>query len=185
MNEHELLLAIFVKGNDISRKSCIHNNVYLELCYYWNIFCEIIFKLQYMVASLKKTEGQVIVVFESTLGFKDSITLKSYWLTATAYGQVCFHRWLFADPVNPWSCTTGPVKSVSRINKDVYGTKLLPSWLILWTVSVSVTYWGHNTAAYVPVKGITLPSAAHLPFICVTCDITVAVKSCSKFSSVG
>ena len=39
-------------------------------------------------------------------------------------GQVCFHRRLFADPVNQ-RCTTGPVRPLDGINKDVGGAKLL------------------------------------------------------------
>ena len=27
--------------------------------------------------------------------------------------QVCFHSWLFADRVKPWTCTTGPVEPIS------------------------------------------------------------------------
>ena len=31
----------------------------------------------------------------------------------------CFHRRLFADPFKPQRCTTGSVKAVNGINKDV------------------------------------------------------------------
>ena len=34
-------------------------------------------------------------------------------------GQVCFHSWLSTNPVKPWRCTTGPVKPIGGINKDV------------------------------------------------------------------
>ena len=39
-------------------------------------------------------------------------------------GQVCFHRRLFADPVNPQRFITEPVRPLDGINKDVGGAKL-------------------------------------------------------------
>ena len=44
-------------------------------------------------------------------------------------GQVCFHRRPFAIPVRPLRCTTGPLGPVNGINKDVSGTRLLPTTL--------------------------------------------------------
>ena len=38
--------------------------------------------------------------------------------------QVCFHRSLFANPVNSQRCTTEPVKLLDGTNKDVSGAKL-------------------------------------------------------------
>ena len=40
-------------------------------------------------------------------------------------GQVCFHRQLIANPVKPPGCTTGSVRPVSGINKDMSGAGLL------------------------------------------------------------
>ena len=40
--------------------------------------------------------------------------------------QVCFHRWLIADPVESSRCTTGSMGLVNGINKDVSGARLLP-----------------------------------------------------------
>ena len=42
-------------------------------------------------------------------------------------GQVRFHRWPFAIPVRPLMCTTGPLEPVNGINKDMSGTRLLPT----------------------------------------------------------
>ena len=49
-------------------------------------------------------------------------------------GWVCFHRRLFSDPVkSPW-CTTGSVKPVNGINKDVRGARLLPTAVLTYPV---------------------------------------------------
>ena len=40
--------------------------------------------------------------------------------------QVCFHRWLFADPVKPSWCITGPVGPLGSTNQNWLGAKLLP-----------------------------------------------------------
>ena len=44
--------------------------------------------------------------------------------------QVCFHRWLFANPVKPHWYITGPVKPLGSTNQNLWGVKLL-------TVSIS------------------------------------------------
>ena len=36
-------------------------------------------------------------------------------------GQVCFHRWLFADPVKPSWCITGPVGPLGSTNQNRAG----------------------------------------------------------------
>ena len=51
-------------------------------------------------------------------------------------GQVCFHWRLIADSVKPPWCTTGSVGLVNGINKNVTGTKLLPT-----TISTSAADW--------------------------------------------
>ena len=51
-------------------------------------------------------------------------------------GQVCFHRWLIADPVESLRCTTGSMGLVNGINKDVSGARLLPM-----TVSTCSVDW--------------------------------------------
>ena len=40
-------------------------------------------------------------------------------------GQDYFHSWLLVNPVKLWRYTRGIVESVSGINKDVCGSKLL------------------------------------------------------------
>ena len=59
----------------------------------------------------------------------------------TIDGQVCFLRWLIADPVKPPRCTTGSVgpvnginKDVIGINKDVIGARLLPMTISTYSV---------------------------------------------------
>ena len=42
-------------------------------------------------------------------------------------GHSCFHRRPFAIPVKPPRCTTGYLGAVNVINKDVSGTRLLPT----------------------------------------------------------
>ena len=37
VNEHKLLLAIYVQGKSISKKSCIHENFYLEFFYQFSV----------------------------------------------------------------------------------------------------------------------------------------------------
>ena len=49
--------------------------------------------------------------------------------------QVCFHRQLYTDPVNPQRCIAGPVEPVNSINRDAYGAKLLPTTLSAYPVN--------------------------------------------------
>ena len=108
----------------------------------------------------------------------------------TVDGQVCFHRWLFIDPIKPWKCTTGPMEPVNGINKDVSGPDCCKqlSRPILWIKTVSVTYWRYSIAVCVLLEGIIhlqLPTYLHHPpnplppaslLICTMHDITVTVK---------
>ena len=41
------------------------------------------------------------------------------------HGQVCFHRWLFANRVKPHWCITGPVVPLGCTNQSWCGVKLL------------------------------------------------------------
>ena len=40
--------------------------------------------------------------------------------------QVCFHRWLFANPVKPHQCITGQVEPLGCANQNWWGVRLLP-----------------------------------------------------------
>ena len=58
-------------------------------------------------------------------------------------GQVCFHRRIFANPAKPQRCTTGPVKPLDGINKDVSDATLLLTTTSVYPVDctpVSVPY---------------------------------------------
>ena len=51
--------------------------------------------------------------------------------------QVCFNRWLFADPVKPRKYTTGSVGAVNGINmKDVSGARLLLKTIMTYFVDL-------------------------------------------------
>ena len=58
--------------------------------------------------------------------------------TSTAWlyvdGQVCFHRRLFANPVKPSWCITGPVGPLWSTNQDWLGAKLLPMAILIYPV---------------------------------------------------
>ena len=71
--------------------------------------------------------------------------------------QVCFQKWPFAVPVRPPRYTTRFLGSVNGIKRIwVVPDCCQPlSWLILWIVSVSVTYWRHSTAVCVLMEDIT------------------------------
>ena len=49
-------------------------------------------------------------------------------------GQVCFHRQLFADPVKPCWCITGPVGPLGSTNQNWLCTKLLPMIVLIYPV---------------------------------------------------
>ena len=78
-------------------------------------------------------------------------------------GQVCFHTRPFAIPVRPLRCTTGPLGPVNGINKDVSGTRLLPT-----TVSTYPMDWvcfchllNTQHCCLCPGGSFNPPSAAH------------------------
>ena len=48
--------------------------------------------------------------------------------------QVCFHRQLFADPVKPSWCITGPVGPLGNTNQNWLGAKLLPIAVSIYPV---------------------------------------------------
>ena len=50
------------------------------------------------------------------------------------YGQVCFHRWPFVIPVRSTRCTTDSLGPVNDINKDMSGTRLLPTTVSTYPV---------------------------------------------------
>ena len=49
-------------------------------------------------------------------------------------GQVCFHIWLFANPIKPLRYTTGFVEPVNGFNKDMSGARLLPMTVLTYLV---------------------------------------------------
>ena len=49
-------------------------------------------------------------------------------------GHVFFHRWPFVVPVRPQKCTLASLGPVNGINKDVSGTRLLPTTVLTYTV---------------------------------------------------
>ena len=53
-------------------------------------------------------------------------------------GQDCFHRQPFAIPVRPLRCTTGSLGPVNGINKDVSGTRLLPTTVSTYPMDLSL-----------------------------------------------
>ena len=48
--------------------------------------------------------------------------------------QVCFHRQLFADPVKPSWCITGPVGPLWNTNQNWLGARLLPMAVSIYPV---------------------------------------------------
>ena len=48
--------------------------------------------------------------------------------------QVCFHRWLFADPVRPSWCITRPISPLGSANQHWLGAKLLPIAVLIYPV---------------------------------------------------
>ena len=48
--------------------------------------------------------------------------------------QVCFHRQLFANPVWPCWCITGPVGPLGSTNQNWLGAKLLPMAILIYPV---------------------------------------------------
>ena len=48
--------------------------------------------------------------------------------------QFCFHRRLFADPLKPSWCITGPVGPLGSTNQNWLGAKLLPMAVLIYPV---------------------------------------------------
>ena len=61
--------------------------------------------------------SQTSIIRNSNLQHNIEVTLQHYPGTVID-SQVCFHRWLFADPVKQQRCTAEPVEQ-GGINKDV------------------------------------------------------------------
>ena len=107
-------------------------------------------------------------------------------------GQVGFHRWLFANPVKLWRCIMGLWSQWTVLMRTCvvpYYCQQL-SLFILWTVSVSVTYWRHTTTACRLMEGIThllLPTLPYHPppHMCHSWYYSGCEKSCSECSSVS
>ena len=49
-------------------------------------------------------------------------------------GQVCFHRWPFADPVKPRWCITGPVGTLGSTNENWLCARLLSMAVLIYPV---------------------------------------------------
>ena len=69
---------------------------------------------------------QIVQKLKSILSLNIKLCLLRNTIHMAIDGQVCFHRWSFAVPVEPTRCTTGSLGPVSGINKDVSGVRLLP-----------------------------------------------------------
>ena len=108
----------------------------------------------------KATKGEIQIT-----AILHSGTIQIHQVYMTVDGQVCFYRQLFADPVKPRGCTTGPLLPLRGTNKTVCSAKL-PSGPILCIVAVYVDYWRHSTAVCVLMEGIAhlwLPACPHHP----------------------
>ena len=67
-----------------------------------------------------KTEIHFIAQHES-----HTPALSRHTIDGAIDGQVCFHRWSFANPVNPRWSTTGSMGLLMGITKAAWGVKLL------------------------------------------------------------
>ena len=47
-------------------------------------------------------------------------------------GQICFHKWLFANLVKPHSCITGPVGPLGSTNQNWLCARLLPMAVLIY-----------------------------------------------------
>ena len=84
---------------------------------------------------------------------------------STIDSHVCFHRWLFADPVKPPRCTTGSVVPVNDFIKDVSGARLLPTTVLSYPVDwVSFCHLLKTQhCCLCPNERYNLLPASHLP----------------------
>ena len=114
--------------------------------------------------------------------------------------QVCFHRWLFANPVKPHWCITGPVGPLESTNQNWLGANLLLMAILVYPVvcvhpSHLLGAQNHclcpngreSPHSACPSTPTALPPPTPLspthPLIHDTCDITGIVKTISKTSS--
>ena len=106
--------------------------------------------------------------------------------------QVCFHRWLFANPVKPRRCITGPVGPLGSTNQNWLGAKLLPMAVLIYPVvcvhpcrllkTQHHCLWSNgreNLLSACP------PTPTHSPLISDTRGITGVVKNCPKKPAVN
>ena len=81
--------------------------------------------------------------------------------------QVCFHRWLFADPVKLHQCITGPLESLGSTNQNWCGDKLLPTFVSTYPVDC-VHLCEHRATVCALIAGepaFGLPTHPHHPDI--------------------
>ena len=80
-------------------------------------------------------------------------------------GQVCFHRWLFANPVKPPRRATGSMDPVNDINKDVSDARLQPTTVLSYPVDRICFCHLLKTqhCCLYPNGRYNLPLATHLP----------------------
>ena len=96
--------------------------------------------------------------------------------------QVCFHRWLFADPAKLYWCITGPVLLGSN-NQNWWDTKLLPMAVSIYPVvciypccllrAQHRCLWpnGRENTPLTCLPTPTTPTPSHLPLTYNTHDI--------------
>ena len=48
--------------------------------------------------------------------------------------QICFHRWLFANPVKPCWCIIGPIGPLGSTNQNWLCARLLPMAVVIYPV---------------------------------------------------
>ena len=103
-------------------------------------------------------------------------------------GQVCFHRWLFANPVKPSWCITGPVGPLGSTNQNWLGARLLPMAVSIYPVvcvhscrllrAQHHSLW-RNCREGPPSACPPAPTTLHL-LISAICDTTGVVKNYLK-----
>ena len=104
--------------------------------------------------------------------------------------QVCFHRWLFANPVKQHWCITGTVEPLGSTNQSWLAAKLLPMSVLIYPVDcvhfchllrtqhhcLFPNDWENPPLAFpsTPTTPISLPPTIHDTY-----DITAVVKNSS------
>ena len=109
-------------------------------------------------------------------------------------GQVCFHGWLFADPVKLCWCITGPVGPLGSTNQNWLCVRLLPMAVLVHLV-VCVHFccllgtqhyclWPNGRedqpSACPPTPTTPCPPHTCPPLISVICEITGVIKNYLK-----